>query len=58
MSNFRIIDPDVIEWAKVTQRAKYEADMEARMTLKKQLKDRHSQLGRRTFYTKIAWMDV
>ena len=47
MSNFRIIDPDVIEWAKVTLRAKYEADMEARMTLKKQLKDRHSQLGRR-----------
>jgi site-specific DNA recombinase len=39
--------PDVIEWVKVTLRAKYEADMDARMALKKQLKDRHQQLGRR-----------
>ncbi len=37
----------LIEWVKVTLREKYEADMEARMVLKKQLKDRYSQLGRR-----------
>lgn len=39
--------PDVIAWVKVTLRTKYEADMEARTALKKQLKDRHQQLGRR-----------
>ena len=39
--------PDVIVWVKETLRTKYEADMEARTTLKKQLKDRHQQLGRR-----------
>ena len=39
--------PDVIAWVKETLRAKYEADMEARTSLKKQLKDRHQQLGRR-----------
>ncbi|HUS26593.1 MAG TPA: hypothetical protein VMY99_04585 [Nevskiaceae bacterium] len=40
--------PDVIAWVKETLRAKYEADMEARIALKKQLSDRHQQLGRRT----------
>lgn len=37
----------LMEWVKVTLRAKYEADMEARMALKKQLKDRYQQLERR-----------
>ena len=39
--------PNVIAWVKETLRAKYDADMEARAALKKQLKDRHQQLGRR-----------
>ncbi len=39
--------PDVIAWVKKTLRAKYEADMEARTALKKQLQDRNKQLGRR-----------
>jgi site-specific DNA recombinase len=39
--------PDVIAWVKETLRAKYEADMEARIALKKQLNDRYQQLGRR-----------
>ena len=39
--------PDVIAWVKDTLRAKYDADMEARTALKKQLKDRYDQLGRR-----------
>lgn len=38
---------DVIAWVKDTLRAKYDADMEARTALKKQLKDRYDQLGRR-----------
>lgn len=38
---------DVIAWVKDTLRAKYDADVEARVALKQQLQDRHSQLTRR-----------
>ena len=45
----RLVSPsqDIIAWVKGSLRAKYQTDMEKQQSLKKQLEERHKDLGRR-----------